>query len=350
MEILKKILLRVLLLSVLLVVMNYVYKTFFFEKDIQKYSNVINRVRSVPDSADIIYLGESSNITPRKDDKDKRPISAFIADYYPKLNVYDITKRASHAGIFYVLLENIPESSEVKTVIVTLNLRSFNAQWIHSKLETALQKSMVLLRPGPPLYNRFLLSFKAYDIKSVKERQKQVKRKWKRDEFHLPFDFRFHNVIEWDNYMSLKGFKNTDGTRNQKLTELACHYIKGYAFQIDTLNNPRIKDFNKIVELAKKRNWNLVFNLMAENVEKARYLVGDTLVYFMDQNRKLLIDYYTHKGVTVVDNLDDIASDLFVDQTWTTEHYAEKGRKTIARNVADSLKKFYPGYYVDPGY
>ena len=70
----------------------------------------------------------------------------------------------------------------------------------------------------------------------------------------------------------------------------------------------------------------------------------------MQENRKLLINYFTRKGVTVVDNMDDIENDLFVDQDWTTEHYAEKGRKTIAGNVADSLQKYYPGHYVGIDY
>ena len=48
-----------------------------------------------------------------------------------------------------------------------------------------------------------------------------------------------------------KGIKNSDGTINRQLTELACHYIKTYAFQIDTQRNPRIKDFDKIVCVAK---------------------------------------------------------------------------------------------------
>jgi hypothetical protein len=347
MEDIKKIIIRFLLLVVLLIAMNYIYQAFFFEKDIQRYSDIINLVRKVPSDADIVYIGESSNITFRKDDLDKRPISALIADYYPNLKIYDITKPASHAGIYKVLLENLPKNSRISTVIVTLNLRSFNAQWIHSKLETALQKSIILIKPAPPLFNRFLLSFKAYDIKSEKERDKEVKQEWEKDTFQdIPFDFPFKNVKEWDQYMANKGVHNPDGSKNKELTELACHYIKGYAFQIDTLNNPRINDFNEIIQLAKKRGWNLVFNLMAENTERAQELVGDSLIYFIEENRRLLVGYFTRRGVTVVDNLDNVENDQFVDQNWTTEHYAEKGRKLIAKNVADSLKKYYPDQYV----
>ncbi len=342
-----KIVLKAVFIVVMLIAFNYIYKYFFYEADIQKHSEVINMVRAVPHDAEIIYVGESSNNTYRGDDNDKRKISEFIADYYPGLKFHDITKPAAHAGIYRVLLENISDSSKVKTVIVTLNLRSFSGQWIYSDMETPLQKSMVLIRKYPPLVNRFLLSFKAYDIKTKKEREAQFKRKWRKDKFKFPYEFPYRDVRKWDGHMFHNGIKKPDGTKDYKLTELACHYIKGYGFQIDTLTNPRIADFNDIVELAKKRGWRLVFNLMAENTKKAKEMVGDDLIFVMEQNRKLLIDYYGRQGVTVIDNLNAVDDEQFIDQHWTTEHYAENGRKTVAKNVAIGLKEFYPGECID---
>jgi predicted dithiol-disulfide oxidoreductase (DUF899 family) len=330
--------------------MNFIYTNYFFEKDLQKYSDVINRVRAIPDDADIIYIGESSNNTFRANDIDKRPISSFVADFFPDLKVYDITKAASHAGIYKTLLSKIPESQKKKTIVVTLNLRSFNAQWIYSKLETPLRKSMVLLQDYPPLVNRFLLSFKAYDIKSDAERDLQFKRQWEMDEFRFPYSFRFNNVIEWDYWMAHNGIKDTLGNVDKAKTELASHYIKAYAFQIDTNTNPRFSDFNEIIQLAKERGWNLVFNLLAENTQKAGELVGKDLVFLMEENRKLLIDYFSGRGQIVVDNFYVVDDDQFVDQNWTTEHYAEKGRKTVARNVAVELRNFYPDAFEDVAY
>ncbi len=346
----KKIIIKSALLIILLIAIGFIYKHCFFEQDIQKYSDVIDSVRNVPNDANIIYVGESSNITFRADDIDKRPISAFLAEHFPTLNVYNITKSAAHAGIYKILLENLSPDNKVKTVIVTLNLRSFNAQWIYSDLETPLQKSMVLLKDYPPIFNRFLLSFKAYDIKNENERKAQIHRKWKRDILKFPYHFKFKNVIEWDGWMYHNGFKNKNGQVDSALTVLACHFIKGYAFQIDTLTNPRIKDLNVIVALAKKRGWRLVFNLMAENTQKAKELVGDDLIYLINQNTNLLINYYQNKGVKVINNLNEIEDEEFVDQNWTTEHYAEKGRKKIAYKVANSIKQWYPNDYVDVTY
>jgi len=292
----------------------------------------------VPQDADVIYFGESSNITFRKDDIDKRSISDFLGDFYPDLMVIGVTKPAAHAGIYKVLLEHLKLDSKPKTIVITLNLRSFNAQWIYSDLETPLQKSMVLLKSYPPLFNRFLLSFKAYDIKTKDERSQQIGDMWTKDKFRLPFDFSHENTAIWDKDIAIAGVKNPDGSRNQASTELACHYIKGYAFQIDTITNPRIKDLDEIVALAKKRGWRLVFNLMAENYQKADELLGKDLLFFMDENRKLLKDYYKRRGVVMVDNLYAVEDEQFVDRNWTTEHYAEKGRKKIA-SLDSYLKK-----------
>ncbi|MBN1953058.1 MAG: hypothetical protein JW801_17770 [Bacteroidales bacterium] len=340
---LKKTIVKLAALAVILIGMNYFYAAFFFEGDLQKYSPEIRMIQNIPADAEVLYLGESSNSTWRDDDQDKRRIGEMIGDFYPELRFYDLTRPAAHAGIFKVLLSNIPKDSKIRTVIVTLNLRSFNAQWVYSDQETGLQQNMVLLRPYPPLVNRMLLSFKDYDIKTDEERIAQFKEAWLKDE--LPGKFK--NVTEWDNWMAVNGIRNPNGTINQSETELACHYIKAYAFRIDPDHHVRIKDLDDIIRLAEKRNWRLVFNLMAENVEKAQELVGDELVFLMDENRKMLVRYITNKGVIVVDNFKAVENREFIDQNWTTEHYAQKGRRTIARNVAGSLKKYYPDQFRD---
>lgn len=340
---LKPLLYKSLLLLLILIGVNYIYKFVFLEADLQLHSPIINLVRNIVDKeCEVIYLGESSNITTRENDLDKRPISDFISDYYPTIKFGTITKEASHAGIYYELLRNIPENAKVKTVIVTMNMRSFNANWMYSNLETPLQKSLVLLKKYPPLVNRLLLSFRGYDIKTAKERQEQYEQSWKNDLLTLPNSFPYKNVVDWDHGMAAKGIRNSEGKVDEMLTALACNYIKTYAFQIDVETNQRISDFDKIVALAKERNWKLVFNLMAENVERAQELVGDDLVHLMKQNRDLLVNRYHKNGVIVVDNLEKVPDEQYIDRNWTTEHYAENGRRSIAKNVALLMKSIMP--------
>ena len=247
------------------------------------------------------------------------------------------------------MLKQVPKEAPVETVIVTMNLRSFDAGWIYSRLETALRKQIVLLQDYPPLMNRFLLAFKAYPIRSEEEWDAIARKHWKKDPLDFPYDFEWNNTHQWDSAMAWGGWHGFDGQRDQQLTELACHYIKSYAFQIRD-DNPRIKDFDAIVDLCRERGWHLIFNLMAENVDKANELVGKDLLFLMKQNRDYLMQRYdTQEDVTVVNNLDLVRDVNFIDQDWTTEHYYGEGRHIIAHQVAQALRQYYPNEYQDLG-
>ena len=345
MKVFNKIALRFGLFAGLLIAMNFIYAEFLLEADLQQYSPDINQIREIPKDAQILYLGESSNTTASPMDVDKRSISAFIGDYFPSLKVASITKPASHAGIYKTLLEQIPLDSKIKTVVITLNLRSFNAEWIHSELETQLQKSMILLKNGPPLYRRFLLSFTSFPALTVKEREALIYKDWKAQTLTFPNAFPYTNVYDWRAHLETEGIKNAHGERDEERTKLAADFLATYGFQIDFEKNTRIADFNEIIALAKKRNWHLVFNLLAENVDKADELIGKELTFLMKQNRTKLVHYFEKQGVTVVDNLETIRDVNFIDRTWPTEHYYEGGRKSIAKHVVLAIRPFHSAAY-----
>ena len=326
----------------MLVGFNFIYKSFLFEDDLNQNSPLIGQIRSTIDSCEVVYLAESSNFTYSGEDDDRSRISEFAAGYYPNLSFCSIDQGALHAGNYKVILQNLENSQTLETVILTMNLRSFGADWIYSELETSLQKQMIMLQPYPPLFNRIRLSFRAYDIKSKKERRKQVLDAWERDNLGLSDEFPYKNVNEWDRARANGSFLNPDGSWDMPRIEVSCHFVKNYAFLIDTINNPRIKDFDDIVDLAKENNWKLVYNILAENTTKASELVEPELLYLIEKNRDILVERYSKKGVIVVDNLDDVADSLFLDRNWPTEHYAEAGRRIIAKNLADSLMKIYP--------
>ena len=345
----KKFLIRILMAAALLFVLNWIYTQWFFEKDVEEHSDVLRLVMKMrDDSCRIVYLGESSKITCGYWETNKRSISAYLGDYFPGVKTGDVTKEASHAQTYYYMLKNIPRKSPVETVVVTMNLRSFDARWIYSNLETPLRKQLVLMENYPPLMNRFLLALKAYPIRSEAEMDSLTKQHWREDPLVFPFEFEWDNVYQWDSATAWQGRNNYEGQYDSKWTELTCHYIKSYGFQIRD-DNPRVKDFDDIVALCRKRGWHLVFNLMAENVDKVNGMVGKELMYLMKQNHDYLMNRYGNlEGVTVVDNFNLVRDVNFIDQDWTTEHYYEEGRRIIAKNVAEALKAFYLNEYHDP--
>ena len=345
----KKLLTRIVMVLAMLLILNWVYSQWFFEKDLRKHSDIVELSwQVVDDSCRIIYLGESSNNNFGKEEVSHRKISDFTSDYFPTVKMGDLTKSAGHAQTYYYMLKHVPASSAVETVVVTMNLRSFGPNWIYSRLESALRKQLVLLEDYPPLVNRFVLAFKAYPIKTEDEWVELIYWHRRHDPLNFPYEFPFDNNYAWDSAVGWHGLRDAEGNRDQEMTELACHYIKSYGFQI-TDNNPRVKDFDAIVQLCRERGWNLVFNLMAENVEKANALVGDDLMFLIQRNREYLLNRYGHlDSVTIVDNLDLVPDAEFIDQNWTTEHYYEYGRRLIAHHLAQTLRTLYPVDYHDP--
>jgi hypothetical protein len=340
-----RILKRVLLFAGVLVVLNFIYRFTLYPKDVyQKYPEV-QRFKLSQDSTDIYYFGESSNVTFAKDDSTRKSISDLIQDYYPDLKVTPVNKYATHAGVYRQWLEQLSfPSPRPKAIVVTMNLRSFDAAWRHSKLETQLQEGFVLTRPYPPLINRFMLSLQVFDNKTEKEREMDMQHEWSTTKLQFPFAFKYETVQQWDNSMANGGYLLPDGSWDMDKIVLSCHFIKAYAFNI-TEDNERLRDFDEIFRFCTKNNVPLYYNLMAENIEFADSLVGRELVFLMRQNRDLLVERYNKGICTVIDNLEQVSGSSFIDKKWTTEHYDLRGRRIIARNAADSLRKHFKSHY-----
>lgn len=338
----KKIIPRLLVLLLILVLLNQVYTRYIYPYDLKKI-DLADSLARVKDTCQILYLGESSNFSFSWTDRDRRRISDFVADYYPSLCLGTLNKGALHAGVYLRLLEQIPADSKLETVIVTLNLRSFGPDWIHSKLESILQRDMLLLSPGPNLWNRFRMGLKAYY--NPGETKRKALQQWHYAEDPLGPDCPYPTAQAWMD--AIEENKAQTFLTNEDDRNLALNFIRLFAFSIDTSSNPRIHDFDRIALLARQRGWHLVFNLLSENVEKARQLTGPALPNLMQRNRDILVERYSKMGVVVVDNLATVDSAFFIDIDWPTEHYTEPGRKAVARKVALALRAFYPAAFND---
>jgi hypothetical protein len=341
-----KIFIRVLLLALILWGLNWVYNATLFHKDLMKKSEQVIEILQSQEISDVFYFAESSNFNTRAGDSLQQSISEIANFFYPSLKIRAINKAATHAGIFRNWLEVIDlKRKRPSAVIITMNLRSFDATWIHSKLETQLQETTVLTWPYPKIVNRFLLSLQAFDNKTEQQRELDMFRDWEHAKLEFPFPFKYHTVKEWDNAMAMGGHLKPDGSWDQPKIELACHYIKAYAFNIND-DNPRVKDFDAIADWCARNGMPLYLNLLAENVQYADSLVGKELVFLMKRNRDYLVKRYNKGNCKVIDNLELVNGREFTDQTWTTEHYGYKGRMAIAKNLAEGLRAQFNNSYI----
>jgi hypothetical protein len=340
----RKTAIRVIVMLGILTALNWIYTKTLFAHDLATKSPEVLAIRQSADSADIYYFGESSNITFSPADTTRESISTLTSRFYPVLKVRNINKYATHAGIYLGWVRQIPHSARVRAVIITMNLRSFDAAWIHSKLETPLRESLVLAQPYPNLVNRFLLSLQAFDSKTEQQREQDMLNEWRTERLRFPFAFKYRTVADWDFAMAQGTYLKSDGSWDAEKIALACHFIKGYAFNLSE-SNPRIRDFDAIAAWAGNRKMPVYFNLMSENVHYADSLVGKELVILMRQNRDYLVNRYNKGWCRIVDNLESVAGKDFIDQTWTTEHYAQRGRMRVASILADSLRRDFGDHY-----
>ena len=342
----KKIIYKLSLLLLLVLGLNVIYNFTLFENDLRNFSKEDIEIKNTQAKTDIYYFGESSNVTYKKSDSTQNSISELCSLFFPKLKVTNINKYATHAGVYMHWLKQInTKLHKPKAIIITMNLRSFDATWIHSKLETQLQQAMVLSQPYPNIINRFLLSLQAFDNKTEEQREKEIIQEWKTVKLKWPKAFKFQTVKQWDDAMANGGHLDKSGNWDIKKIELACHFIKGYAFNLNE-ENPRIRDFDQITNWCQKNQIKLYFNLMAENIEYADSLVGKELVFLMRENRDYLKARYSKNNCVLVDNLELLKGKEFIDQDWTTEHYIDKGRMRIAKILSEQLKTQFKSEYI----
>ena len=316
----------------------WVYKTTFWRSDLKLHAKMLDELLVIQDTCDILYFAESSNFTNHPDDSLPYSISEFIAEGMPDKRVGTINHGAYHAGLFKNLIAQIDTTSPVKTVIVTMNVRTFNQDVIFGDDEANLQMSNRFYIPAPPLLNRLFVSLNYYDDCSAHERDILLWNAWTYDTIKSDVDtivFIPNTIRRW---CEVDKFLDSNGVPNNHLRFLADQNIKAYAFKI-TEENPMIHSFDAICSIANQKGFDLVFNLMAENVEQADSVVGSNLIYLMRKNRDFLVDRYTNKGVLVVDNLETIGNTHFLDrERFPTEHYDMYGRQKIARNVLNFMR------------
>lgn len=340
-----KVVIRIGLIVVILTVLNWLYTVTTYKRDLTEKCEQAIEIPANQPTTDLFYFAESSNFSYAETDSVKASISELTQQFFPSLKITAINKAATHAGIFRAWLNLLdPALKMPRALVITLNMRSFDAAWINSSLETPLQESLVFTRPYPHLLNRFLLSLQAFDNKTEKQREHDMLDDWATTRLEFPFPAKYHTVREWDQGMANGGHVNADGSWNMPKIELACHYIKTYAFNIGP-SNPRVKDFDAISAWCSEHKVPLYLNLLAENVEYADSLVGKELVFLMRRNRDWLVKRYTRPGCTVVDNLELVNGRDYTDQNWTTEHYNLRGRMNVARNLASHLQKEFKQNY-----
>lgn len=329
---------RLLIAVALFFVLNELYFYTFWKSDVNKHADTLENLWVVPSNSDAIYFGESSNFHITERDTFKHRISYILDDLLPEHKLATVDNAGLHLGTYLALMQNIPSQLSLKYIVITLNMRSFDATWRYSEFETNLSKLERLIAPGPKLWNKFLVSLNHYDNKSNAERLIQVQNAWKSEYFTIP-DIPYHNVADWDKAIAWGEWTGAKKNMNTDTISLAAHHVKNFAFDINLKTNERIKDLEEIINLSQKKGWVVYFNVLAENVSQTKELIGPGLVSLMKQNVTKLKKQYETEDVIFIDNLEILPDSCFVDRNWPTEHYNYTGKQIVAKRIAQKIKE-----------
>jgi hypothetical protein len=333
MEILKKILPRFFFAIFLFLIANLLYTELGYEKDTRKYSRVKYQIDSAFLKGDIIYMGESSNTSFNPwTDTLSQSISDFLQLYMPNKKIEAITHESFHPGLFLKMLNLLPNDNRNRTLIMTVNLRTCGPSAVFSSNEASNQQEALFYSQRPALLTRIFLSLHFYDNRPAPERERMKVNSWRTVRIDQPgFQNRYSTVRDWYDHNPLA----SNGSPT-KLKDMGDAYIKEFAFILDE-NNPRVKDLDAIVEICKQKKIKLIFHLLPENRDYAERLFGSDLVKYIDYNAKYLVDHFTNKGVTIINNYPGPTGVNYTDQWYPTEHMNGTMRRDIARTIANKL-------------
>jgi len=386
-------------------------------KERLKFSPVAGKLDSAFCYGDVVYLGESSNTSFNPwTDTFGYSVSEFLQMYLPQNRVRGVSHDGYHVGLFSQMLGLMPEhwalrapgfeefdrgdldaggektalgsvkygvskdnwyklndsNSLRKTVVITVNMRSFGPSAMFNGNEASNQQEAIFYSNRMALLNRVFVSLHHYDNRDSREMER-AKTQWFRTKdlrlkggvgnhyFNTHADgnmkpegeWYYHNTVKWWLRDLQRQFAPVSGDADlARVMPMAEAYLKEFAFLLDE-ENPRVKALDAIVEKCKREQVNVVFVLLMPNYDHANRLFGEELTQLMDYNMDFLRKRFAgwekeyKQGDFKVGYVDvqraygDWAGGQhYTDQWYPTEHVDAHIRQFIAKKTAEKILEF----------
>ena len=374
-DIAPKVLLRLAVGAAVFFVANIWYvSSGLYKKERVKFSPVAGKLDSAFFHGDVVYLGESSNTSFNPwTDTFGYSVSEFLQMYLPQNRVRGVSHDGYHVGLFSQMLGLMPEhwvDSSRKTVVITVNMRSFGPSAMFNGNEASNQQEAIFYSHRMALLNRVFVSLHHYDSRDSREMER-AKTQWFRTK-DLRLDnstngrhygdgglksdgvvWHYHNTVKWWLRDLQRQFAPVSGDADlARVMPMAEAYLKEFAFLLDE-ENPRVQALDAIVEKCKREQVNVVFVLLMPNYDHAHRLFGEELTQLMDYNMDFLRKRFAgwekeyNKGDFKVGYVDvqrlygDWAGGQhYTDQWYPTEHVDAHIRRFIAQKTAEKILVF----------
>jgi hypothetical protein len=277
-----------------------------------KFSPVAGKLDSAFLSGDVVYLGESSNTSFNPwTDTFGYSVSEFLQMYLPQNRVRGVSHDGYHVGLFSQMLGLMPAhwaDSSRKTVVITVNMRSFGPSAMFNGNEASNQQEAIFYSHRMALLNRVFVSLHHYDSRDAREMERAKTQWFRTKDLRLNGgagnhygnthgdggmvskgeEFFYHNTVKWWLRDLQRQFAPVSGDADlARVMPMAEAYLKEFAFLLDE-ENPRVQALDAIVEKCKREQVNVVFVLLMPNYDHANRLFGEELTQLMDYNMDFL--------------------------------------------------------------
>jgi len=351
-----------------------------------KFSPVAGKLDSAFLHGDVVYLGESSNTSFNPwTDTFGYSVSEFLQMYLPQNRVRGVSHDGYHVGLFSQMLGLMPEhwaDSSRKTVVITVNMRSFGPSAMFNGNEASNQQEAIFYSHRMALLNRVFVSLHHYDSRDAREMERAKTQWFRTKDLRLNGgagnhygnthgdgrmvskgeEFFYHNTVKWwlrdlqrqyaPEFMKQKLGPVSGDADLARVMPMAEAYLKEFAFLLDE-ENPRVQALDAIVSKCKQEQVNVVFVLLMPNFDHAHRLFGEELTQLMDYNMDFLRKRFAgwskqyNKGEFHVEYVDvqraygDWAGGQhYTDQWYPTEHVDAHIRQFIAKKTAEKILAF----------
>ena len=323
-DIAPKMLLRLLVGVVVFFAANFWYvSSGLYRQERAKFSPMAAKLDSAFGNGDVVYLGESSNTSFNPwTDTFGYSVSEFLQMYLPQNRVRGVSHDGYHVGLFSQMLGLMPEhwaDSGRKTVVITVNMRSFGPSAMFNGNEASNQQEAIFYSHRTALLNRVYVSLHHYDNRDSREMER-AKTQWfrtkdlrlgsgaERSDSHRVSNhsegnhyglthkgnklngegFYNHNTVKWWLRDLQRQYAPVSGDADlARVMPMAEAYLKEFAFLLDE-ENPRVQALDAIVSKCKQEQVNVVFVLLMPNFDHAHRLFGAELTQLMDYNMDFL--------------------------------------------------------------
>jgi hypothetical protein len=377
-DIAPKVLLRLAVGAAVFFVANIWYvSSGLYKKERVKFSPVAGKLDSAFLYGDVVYLGESSNTSFNPwTDTFGYSVSEFLQMYLPQNRVRGVSHDGYHVGLFSQMLGLMPEhwaDSGRKTVVITVNMRSFGPSAMFNGNEASNQQEAIFYSHRTALLNRVFVSLHHYDSRDAREMERAKTQWFRTKDLRLNGSagnhygnthgdgglkpegevWYYHNTVKWWLRDLQRQFAPVSGDADlARVMPMAEAYLKEFAFLLDE-ENPRVQALDAIVSKCKREQVNVVFVLLIPNYDHANRLFGAELTQLMDYNMDFLRKRFAgwekeyNKGDFKVGYVDvpraygDWAGGQhYTDQWYPTEHVDAHIRQFIAKKTAEKILEF----------